>query len=319
MKLIEKEAKSLLPFSLNRHFMSSARAGMAHILKFNMLKSSKGILLPSYIGISKIEGSGVFDPVIFTGMKYEFYHLDKNLSPDLNDIENHLRSGKYQLIFLVHYFGFIQTDINKFVDLCHRYNVRVIEDCAHVPPILNKKGYCLGENGDYAIFSIHKSIGTDDGGFFLDRTGETDVSAIPNEDRINQDTLEKYINTEIDKASKARLLNYQKVSKWVKGFEEIKLMYDQLPQGLCPLNCPIIVSKGMREKLYFKLIEKGILPTALYHTLINQIERDKFRDSYFVSENILNLPTHPDISSDHLEKYHDGLSLSVKEVFQNEY
>lgn len=319
MTFIEKEAKLLNQFIKNRRFTSSARSGMAQIIRANMLiDDTRGILLPSYIGVSKIEGSGVFDPVQKVGIDYEFYRLNHRLSPDLEDIEMHLRTGKYQLIFLIHYFGFNQTDVKEFVELSHKYGVKVIEDCAHVPPIYSGNGNGLGFFGDYAIYSIHKNIATKNGGFFLDHLGDISCFSISSTDSINLSSLEKYVNTKVDEVAESRLRNYIEVSKWVREFDEIKLLYDDLPDGICPLNCPVIVSKERREKLYFSMIEKGVLPTALYHTLIDQINRDKFKDSYFISKNILNLPTHPDIRYNDFEKYYEALTISIKEVFNND-
>ena len=62
MAFIEKENKNLLNYLHKRIFTASARAAMLFILQSRMYSDPRGILLPSYIGLSKIEGSGVFDP-----------------------------------------------------------------------------------------------------------------------------------------------------------------------------------------------------------------------------------------------------------------
>ena len=71
----------------------------------------------------------------------------------------------------------------------------------------------------------------------------------------------------------------------------------------------------LREQLYFSMIESGVLPTALYHTLIPEIAVERFPEAHFVSANILNLPTHADISEADLPRYEKALRDAVNEVF----
>ena len=100
---IDKEAKSDNPFLGSRQWTSSARTAMLHILEATRSADSRGILLPSYIGLSAIEGSGVFDPIRASGMPYEFYIMDRALKPNLASLTEQLKSGKFQLVFLIHY------------------------------------------------------------------------------------------------------------------------------------------------------------------------------------------------------------------------
>jgi len=317
MVFIEKEAKKLLPFKKKRYFTNSARAGIYEIIKMNMKAGAKGILLPSYIGISRVEGSGVFDPIKKSGIDYEFYKVDKKLEPSLDNIEELLKTGKYHLILLIHYFGFCQTDLKSFVKLCKKYNVKLIEDCAHLPPGYVKEKNILGYVGDFSVYSIHKSIATKDGGFFICHNDlfNNDTYHVPKNSLINQNSLEEYTNTCIDDVTNSKLKNYKTVASWVINFNEIKLLYEDVKNGDFPLNCPIIVSNNKREELYFSLIKQGIFPTALYHTLIKEIDRKFFDDSYYVSQNILNLPTHPDISPNDFDKYLNKLKLAINDVF----
>jgi hypothetical protein len=78
----------------------------------------------------------------------------------------------------------------------------------------------------------------------------------------------------------------------------------------------VIVAGGKREPLYFQLIERGILPTALYHTLIPELRADRYPIAHRVSRDILNLPTHPDILDGNLDEYRDALRASVLEVLR---
>lgn len=314
MVFIEKEAKNKNRNSFPRYFTASARAAFTHILQVRRKSDSRGILLPSYIGLSKIEGSGVFDPIRKSGISSSFYYVDRLLVPDFADIERQLKTGKFQLVLLIHYFGFAQVDVTAFVKLCRQYGALVIEDCAH--SILGGLGEKrLGFYGDYSIFSIHKNTSTRDGGFYYDLTGDVSSVALPNQNRIASATLEEFACVDLQRGCEVRVKNYEAVERWVKQFPELELFAPRRAVGEVPLNCPVIVAKGKREELYFKLQEKGVLATALYHTLIPEITKDAYPDSVFVAGNILNLPTHPDINTNKLEKYSQIFRSCVKEVF----
>lgn len=314
MAFIEKESKNLQPYRGRRIFTASARAAMNFILQTRKRVDGRGILLPSYIGLSTIEGSGVFDPVRASAIDYAFYRVDQRLRPDLAALEELLRSGAFQLVFLIHYFGLPQVDVEQFVALCRRYEVQIIEDCAHTL-LGGLEGRRLGSYGDYAIFSIHKSIATLDGGFFLDHTGKLDSVTLPEQFRISPATLAEFANTDLEASSRRRLRNFQAVAGWLRSIPQLEPMFDSLPAGAVPLNCPVIVGQSKREQLYFKLIEREVLPTALYHTLIPEITQDHFPESHFVSANILNLPTHSDIGEADLACYEQMLRAATLEVF----
>lgn len=314
MAFIEKENKDLRSYRSGRIFTASARAAMTFILQAHKRMDPRGILLPAYIGQSKIEGSGVFDPIRTIAIDYAFYPVDERLRPDLDTLEAHLRSGAFQLVFLIHYFGVPQVDVEEFVTLCHRYGVKVIEDCAHTL-LGGLEGRRLGSYGDYAIFSIHKSTATPDGGFFLDHGGVLDEASLSPAMRIAPATLAEFADTDLEASAVRRLRNYEAVKQWVASLPQLTPMFDRIPAGAVPLNFPVIVSQGKREQLYFNLIGHEILPTALYHTLIAEIDAKQFPHSHFVCTNILNLPTHADISQAHLAAYEEALRGAVHEVF----
>jgi dTDP-4-amino-4,6-dideoxygalactose transaminase len=314
MAFIDKENKDLRSYRSGRTFTASARAAMTFILQAHKRMDPRGILLPAYIGLSKIEGSGVFDPIRTSAIDYAFYPVDECLRPDLNALEAQLRSGLFQLVFLIHYFGVPQVDVKQFVALCHRYGVKVIEDCAHTL-LGGIEGRRLGSYGDYAIFSIHKSTATPDGGFFLDHGRVLDAANLPPAMSIAPATLAEFADTDLEASASHRLRNYETVNQWVSSLPQLTPMFERIPPGAVPLNFPVIVSQGKREQLYFNLIGREILPTALYHTLIAEISAQQFPHSHFVCTNILNLPTHADINQSHLATYEEALREAVHEVF----
>ena len=313
--VIEKEDKNPHRFVTPRHFTASARAAFEHSLSRPASPSRNGVLLPAYVGFSKKEGSGVFDPVRASGRPYDFYRVDRRLVPDLDDLERCLRSGRFDTVLLIHYFGVPQTDPVGLTELCHRYDARLVEDCAH--SILGGLGpHRLGTTGDYAIFSIHKSTASVAGGFFLDNRGDVAPLPLAPRHRIDAESMSLFANTDLIAASMQRRENYLEVERWVRGISGLELFFSSLPNGTVPLNCPVWVQDGRREKLYFALIERDLHPTALYHTLISELDPERFPEGYEVARTILNLPTHAGVGDAGLQSYQERLIDAVTEVWR---
>lgn len=313
--VIEKEGKSGAGFLSPRHFTSSARAALRHILEVKRRSGARcGILLPAYIGLSPVEGSGVFDPVCEAEVPYAFYQVDDRLRPDLQDIEQQLRTGRFGLVLLIHYFGCAQVAPAAVVAVCRRYGVQVIEDCAHT--LLGGLGpEKLGTFGDYAIFSVHKTAPTSDGGFFYDHVGDVAGHPLAPGAELCRSTLEQFARFHAEAASARRRHLYLTVASWVAELPALELFFATLPPGTVPLNCPVLVPPPKRKALYFALAARGVKPTALYHRLIPALSGGRYASAHRVSTSILNLPTHSDVSDAHLARYRLALHDAVREVF----
>jgi dTDP-4-amino-4,6-dideoxygalactose transaminase len=106
-------------------------------------------------------------PIITMGATPVFCDVAKDgFGPDITDLEVLLQEGIDALI-TVPMWGY-PFDPKPVVDLCRRYGVPIIEDCAHSfgTAVGGKK---LGTFGDAAAFSTHerKLVSTGEGGFCL--------------------------------------------------------------------------------------------------------------------------------------------------------
>jgi len=290
------------PKSLNNcvdpiQFMGTARDALYRILKTLNFNEDKKLLLPSYIGVSDREGSGVFDPVQQTNTPYQFYTLDKKLSALKGELYNFISSGNYCALLIIHYFGFCQNDMNEIVSLCSKNNVLLIEDCAHSMLSEIPHGQ-LGTLGDFSIFSIHKFLATKDGGCL--RVNNKDYEYLlqePASTKPKLETLDTRTRSDLNAIREKRRNNYLYLTELIDNVSEIEIMYSELPVGIAPHNFPIIIKNGERESLYFKLIDSGVPVIALYYKMINPILEGDYRDSIYLSDNILNLPVHQDITA----------------------
>lgn len=113
------------------------------------------VLVPAYHCAAAIE------PIVQYGAKVMFYNVKKDCTPDFEDVRSKI-SPTTTAVLVIHFFGFPQP-MRAWKDLCRRYNLKLIEDCAHVLTG-EVDGQTLGTFGDVSIFSLRKFFPIYDGG-----------------------------------------------------------------------------------------------------------------------------------------------------------
>jgi len=140
-------------------FYSSGRDALKAIL--NNIKPIKKVLLPSYLCPS------ILQPFKEIGLKYDFYKINKDFSIDENYLFRKLEEEKYDVVLLIHYFGFIGQNnftIEKIKDFDKR--LQVIEDWSHLSFIPYNINYYKPKS-DFVFGSLRKVFAVPDGGFIL--------------------------------------------------------------------------------------------------------------------------------------------------------
>ncbi|OGR28070.1 MAG: hypothetical protein A2277_14830 [Desulfobacterales bacterium RIFOXYA12_FULL_46_15] len=142
-------------FSKSNIYSHSGRYAFSQALEIIDIDPQCSVLIPSYHCLSMIA------PVFWTGADIQFYKLKKDLSIDVVDIENKI-SPSTRAVVVVHYFGFPQN-LSRVMEICKKYNISLIEDCAHAffGTMGAKK---IGGSGDFAIASLKKFFPVADGG-----------------------------------------------------------------------------------------------------------------------------------------------------------
>jgi len=253
------------------------------------------ILLPSYIGINDKEGSGVFDPIVENKIEYTFYNLNRDLSIDMNDFLNKLKDPKIKSVLVIHYFGFVQTDIEQLAMLCKKHDKFLIEDCAH--SLLSKyKNKNLGSFGDASFFSLHKILPVKGGGILQINNPE-----IKDPKTADTDHIKLFSKFDFDKIAKIRIENYLYLLKKLKQLSSIEILYPNLQKDIVPLNFPMLIKGKNRDKVYFEMLERGVELVSLYYRLVEQIGQE-YSNSYYISEHITNLPIHQAITHSDIDK-----------------
>jgi len=271
-------------------YFSAAREGLKSILMQPELAGKK-ILLPAYIGYSTREGSGVFDPVTAVGTPYVFYRMDCFLNIDVADLQKKIPRNPGQILFIIHYFGFKDKDIDRIKKLARAQNMVIIEDFAHAfYTFYNDQ--CLGF--DYAIFSLHKMFPEIDGGMVL-----------CNKLLYEQKEAQYYdlFRYNLPLIMERRRENYTHILNALRRRgrkERIRVMRPVIGRHV-PQTFPILLTdSAVRDRMYFGMNEAGYGVVSLYHELIAPLDRS-FSVEHNISSRILNLPVHQDISPAQLD------------------
>ncbi len=310
--MIQRTATNPMRFAKRLAFTSSARVGWRLILEGIRFQEGESMLLPAYVGITDREGSGIIDPIQATHTPYTLYPLDDHLRPNLDQLESMMKTGRHPLLLAVHYFGIVHVDLLKLRELCERYQTLLIEDCAHIPwPLYNNTG--PGSVGHAAFYSLHKSIAVPTGGILRVNDPNMTLPEPSGADRCAYACLEQFLRTDMVSAANERRDNYQWLANRLANIDGLTVLYPDSEQ-LVPHDFPIVVHDGLREKLYFKLMEEDLPTIALYYRLIEAITAEEFPASHALSKSILTLPIHQDTDQADLERLTDRLITILEEL-----
>lgn len=298
---------------MNRwRYTTSARAAWESILRSLQFGPNQSVLLPGYIGISKREGSGLFDPVEHTRAPFSFYPLGPRLEIDLDMIEDRLRTQEHPLMLAAHYFGFPHAHMLDLKALCQRYGTILVEDCAHVPGPLGT-GTGLGNYGDMAFYSLHKMLPVRHGGVLCVNESHLQMPGASREEELDTETLSLLLKADWNVISRTRRGNYEFLLKELASTEGLELMYE-LPADVVPHDFPVIIQNGKREALYFALMDMGLPTTALYYEMIPALLPSEHPNSHALSRSILNLPVHQDTTKEDLLEMTRALRAVIKDL-----
>ena len=295
--VIAKEPIARSNSSIEVTFTSDCRNAMKQIYMSIIKKNPASyILVPSYIGLSKVEGSGVFDPLVESKMHFKFYNVNHELEPDLLHISQLIQEGQVGSILVINYFGKKPRNFEALITLCKINDILTIEDNAHCLPRYFDYLYQDNIPMDFAVFSIHKYLGTESGGILLSKkSGENTF-----ENSINMNDLIAFSSSNFRKIAEQRRINLLKIRDFLQNYESELLgpFFERDHEDIdYLLNFPVrFSSKEARHLAFTNLSNKGIYPTALYHRLIPQISYEEYPVSMNVSDTIMNLPTHQNAS-----------------------
>lgn len=150
LESLQEEKNTVYEYMQNYYsvYLDSGRSGL-RLVRDTMLGGE--ILVPDYICASVLKS--------FNGMNIKFYQINPNLEIDIEDLLNKI-SKKTKAVYLMHYFGAVQSDevCAQILEKRTKIDFKIIEDTTH----------SLFSNprtiGDYCICSLRKWFAIPDGG-----------------------------------------------------------------------------------------------------------------------------------------------------------
>jgi len=298
--IIEKTCKKTNNYKEEIYFYDRARDGFSELLKGlkNEHKDIK-LLLPAFIGYSPNEGSGIYDPVIENDIKHEFYELDNKLQIVISEFEEKLKNTQEKVVvLLVHYFGYIDKNIDKILKISNSYNAYIIEDCAHAFYTDYVDSKC-GKFGNATIYSLHKMFPFESGGMLkINKPGENNIKGNAGSKAKYSSMLFEY---DFKNISDKRKSNARIIEKNIKGIKGIELLRKcDSYKNNTPQTYPILIKEYDKNMFYHKLNATGYGVVSLYHTMIKPLENEKYNKANYTAQHILNLPVHQDVDEEQL-------------------
>ncbi len=310
--IISKTADDFNNFKNSEFYYKSAREGLYDLVSnIKQSESIKTIFLPSYVGLSPKEGSGIFDAISKVGAHITYYKMKDDLSIDFEDLYrriNNIGCINY-VVLIVNYFGFRDKNYTSILKSVKDLGGWVIEDNAHGFYTYYNDNRSLA---DATFFSLHKMFPFGYGGSLLllnnklknlNYTGDRTVYPDCNPWQYDINRI-----SEIRRCNYIKLLNIVDKQKYSKFFKPLKRdLESNIPQSF-----PITILCGDRNKIYEIMNKEGYGVVSLYHTLIDELNNQEYINSVNLSKCIMNLPIHQDVNINYYEDMIDELVEACK-------
>lgn len=295
--MITKHAEDLWNCRGRIGYYPRARDGMYDFLRaLRKTGRLEYILLPSYIGYSPKDGSGVYDPVArVDGLKYRFYRVGQMLYIDMENVRAVLESVKGHpfLLLRMDYYGFTDPGAVELYNLVHEYGGYVLEDNAHSVPSFQD---LFGFYSDAAFYATHKFLPLPAGGVLMVRNPklmslELNGASFPQADS----NLWEY---DFMRIAGLRRKNFQRLEEYCKPYMDHFQPMRSLENDsfTIPYSFPVILKHDDRFALYNFLNDNGYGVTCLYYQMIEQIPTGVYPESKYLSDHILNFAVHQDVN-----------------------
>jgi dTDP-4-amino-4,6-dideoxygalactose transaminase len=92
--------------------------------------------------------------------------------------------------------------------------------------------------------------------------------------------------------------NYLRLDQALRAASWARPLYDELPEGICPLGYPLLAED--RERARRKLLAAGVNVRAYWEQLPAAVSVERYADAHHVADRILVLPVHQSLTPHHL-------------------
>ncbi len=258
--------------------------------------------------------------ISYCGATPVFVDVEPNtFNMDPQQIEDKITS-RTKAILPVHLYGQL-TNIESIVEIAHRHNLKVVEDCAHTHGA-KRHGRFAGSFGDVGCFSFYptKVMGAfGDGGMCT--TSDPDINTKIRQLRyMGQRTKYNHeiigYQERLDELQAAMLrVKLRYLDEWVNKRQHVAAMYDEMLTGL-PVQPPVVadgnnhafylytIKTKRRDELKQYLLDHGIGCYVVYPYLVPEtgayqslsVDRTTLPQAAQDVDQILSLPMFPELT-----------------------
>lgn len=101
-----------------------------------------------------------------------------------------------------------------------------------------------------------------------------------------------------DRVVRQRRDNYCQMQESVRRVDGIRPLFEDLPQGVCPLSFPIVVTD--RARWVGELSRRGVVGTAWWAGFHKGLDWSQFPEAQYLKSHLLTLPIHQDMDARHI-------------------
>ena len=281
----------------------------------------------------------IADAMAIESVNANIIYIDQNDEYQLNiKLLNDVLTKKTKAILLVHMYGMSSCDIQELSNFCIEKNIYLIEDCSHVHGAKFKHQF-LGTFGNIGCFSFYpsKNLGaigdagccvTNDeslknklcklknyGASLHDKTISTDFGLNSRMDTIQAAVLRVKLKY-LDSMNICRVKNANYYLEKLKNIDDLYLV--QPNRDFSPVYHQFVIATKYREKLKIYLKNNNIetmihYPTPPYlQPFFKKNQTHNLMLSNEMSQKILSIPIHPDLSFKEIE----WISLKISDFFK---
>jgi dTDP-4-amino-4,6-dideoxygalactose transaminase len=299
--------------------LNGGKSAIELILSDIEFKEDEILLLPSYLCPT------IVDFIVKSKVNYKFYNVNKDLSLNLQDINNLINKNQVKAIFFIDYFGFYHNKktLDQLLEFQNK-GIILIEDAVQMFWIKKNNGFI----GDYIFNSYRKFLPIDgsivigiedkvfeeieDDYYNLMKKARNEKSIYINEGKGEEGIFLKdfdiahdsyyrrgsinAINSfdkgflrhvPIEVLNNIRLDNYKYLKQELNGIDGVEVIFNEDLGDNIPLCIPIFVNR--RDEIRRNLMGFNIY-CPVHWNLKNEEWADEYKDALEVSKRILSIP-----------------------------
>jgi len=253
--------------SSSRH--ATGRGALSHMIRRLPLRFRKTVLLPCYVA------EGVISPFVSAHYEIQFYKLNPDLSPCVEDLNRLLINvGGVAVVVIIHYFG-LSPDSGKLRETLSNHDSVVVSDCAHALFNSPDNGHGFLNEDEVVLYSLNKFLPVSDGAIVA--SNRCDIDLAIDESRMPELPESVLSSYQLHLENARDLLACQNTGESIKL---LSLLAENYQRYYSFINSDL---SGYRQSALSCLIEKSLRHSEIIERRLanNAIVYDKLNEGVF--------------------------------------